>query len=387
MSKIPVVLITDAGYVVPTYIVCKTLVDSRNADTEYEIIIMDIGLTEEDKEKLNLLQMENEGVSLRVLPVSTEDMRNYGFDKTDRWPLATYIKFIIADVLTDYEKIIYLDGDMLVCQDLNPLYQTDITDVYLGAVRDRLYDVEAHEKRLRIAKGRYFNTGCMLLNLVKMREDAFSKKCIEAKQNDTTLGLADQDAYNVVCRNRVLMLPMKYNFYIQYLGMQESIEYFREQCICTYVNKDEMRKDVAVIHMIGDRPWNVPKADKEWIRPWIAECSSQKKKDLIVEKPYGYVTYTWWREFLQSPFASRFDSYGQQNFESYLKKEELIIEKKWHGISYKLTIAPGKQDYLCCDIRLSNITLVRREKGDCGKKNSLRILGIPMPLKILSYVR
>ena len=84
------------------------------------------------------------------------------------------LKFKISEILANYDKIIYLDGDILVQKDLTELYNIDIDGYYVAAVDDtgKIY----HKKDVYAKYPNYFNSGVMLLNLKKCREDNISSK-------------------------------------------------------------------------------------------------------------------------------------------------------------------------------------------------------------------
>jgi len=121
-------------------------------------------------------------------------------------------------------------------------------------IRDTFYDNIVHEKRMNI-RGEYFNTGCLFLNLDLMRQEKLSHKMISMKMVRPDLGLADQDTYNEVCRNRVKLLSCRYNFYITSFLLNEDQKGFSKYTVCPYDDRMKMLDDIAVIHMIHYRPW------------------------------------------------------------------------------------------------------------------------------------
>lgn len=61
-------------------------------------------------------------------------------------PLASLLKFDICDLIPQYDKLLYLDGDIIVRQDLSELYQTDLNDNYVAGVAHSLGIVTGEKK-------------------------------------------------------------------------------------------------------------------------------------------------------------------------------------------------------------------------------------------------
>ena len=94
---------------------------------------------------------------------------------------AALFKFDLPNLLPDsIEKVLYLDGDIIVQGDLSELYSTDISDVYAGVVKDyRGLTLKGDfNERLKINHTAYFNSGVLLLNLSLLRNDNLPEKLL-----------------------------------------------------------------------------------------------------------------------------------------------------------------------------------------------------------------
>ncbi len=302
--KIAMTFIMDANYVMPTWVAMRSVIMSKAESTELIIYIIGDRLSLEDKENLAaskydaVKDAEISGVEIVYVDVdSTVDFCHMiDEDLLKSWSPSTLYKFMICDKLPlDVHKVIYLDGDMLIRQDLTALFENDIEEYYLGAVRDTFYDVLSHEKRMGLS-GKYFNTGCLLLNLDKMREDNLSEELIQTKAQHPEFGLADQDTYNDVCRGKVKLLPLKYNFYITSFLMNESMEGFKKYTTCAYGSRHEMLEDIAVIHMIHYRPWKLYMNVKKFNMLLSTRVPS------LWEASIAYVFLTWLQYYRNSPY-------------------------------------------------------------------------------------
>ncbi len=124
--------------------------------------------------------------------------------------IETMYRLIATEVLPNsVDKILWLDGDIIINKSLNELYETDIGDYYLCACKGR-GKIENYNIRLGLPKEYiYFNAGVLLLNIRKMRKDNILDrfKNIVLKYGDR-LTWMDQDILNIAfCQGGVRYLP------------------------------------------------------------------------------------------------------------------------------------------------------------------------------------
>ena len=125
---------------------------------------------------------------------------------------ATYLKVFVPELLPrDIERVIYLDCDVIVEEDLYDLWNIDISRYHLGAVLDTTLT-----DRLSILVGEagmpYFNAGVMLLNLRKWRDDNTVEAVLKfINENNEKLLYRDQDALNAILYKKWLHIEAKWN--------------------------------------------------------------------------------------------------------------------------------------------------------------------------------
>ena len=113
---------------------------------------------------------------------------------------ATYPK-----IFSQLDKILSIDVDTIVNENISNLWDLDLTDYYIAAVE---------EEKLSKVEGSYFNMGVAMLNLKKMREDNKDDELIAAL-NTYWYRYGEQDCFNELLRGHVLILPSDYNVCIQ----------------------------------------------------------------------------------------------------------------------------------------------------------------------------
>ena len=118
------------------------------------------------------------------------------------------------------DKIVYLDGDVLVNIDIAKLWEVDIEDVYAAVVSDvettrEKYINTRYYRKIGFDKEKYFNAGVMYINLKRIRESfSLSDKGIEMLAKYRHLAFADQDVLNYLLMERLKWLPEIYNYQV-----------------------------------------------------------------------------------------------------------------------------------------------------------------------------
>ena len=125
-----------------------------------------------------------------------------------------YSNFCFARLALPYlieeDKILYIDTDAIVLKDISRIWHLDINNYYLAGCRD--YGVLTDDTYTRLGiNGKYVNSGFILLNLKKIREDKVADKWFSFI-NTHELKYPDQDALNVFCQHKILYIPSMYNF-------------------------------------------------------------------------------------------------------------------------------------------------------------------------------
>lgn len=127
------------------------------------------------------------------------------------YPPLIWYRLLLPDLLPGHERVLYLDADMLALQSLLPLYLHDLGDNLLGAVAQPTIGLEAHCRALGLEPQLgYFNSGTLLMNLVRMRAEGFTASAL-ARAKNNTLRFPDQDLLNITTAGRWAKLAPKWN--------------------------------------------------------------------------------------------------------------------------------------------------------------------------------
>lgn len=210
-GAIPVVFIADDNYALPAGVAISSLAHNRNHDVAYHIYVLAQGIAEENAAKIKSLNQG--GFAVEIIDISDlGDWKAFGI-RGFHVSTAAMAKFLLPVLFPALDKLLYLDDDILIREDLSELWLTDIREQYLAAVASprsyHMHDLTVSE-RLGCSWNTYFNSGMMLLNLDRIRRDDGSRRLLEYRvhgHND----FMDQDALNAVLGGRVRYLPLKFN--------------------------------------------------------------------------------------------------------------------------------------------------------------------------------
>lgn len=264
MNIIPVCSITDENMPFAMSTMMVSALENAAEATFYKFHCFISGkVSEEDRKKLLSITDAYKNCSIELI-----DMGNLYLDLAGTHSYVTNVslyKISIIKKLTGYEKILYLDGDIIVRQDLCGFYNYDLKDNYVGAVLsvNKCLDSLQIAVHINIPDMKtYFNAGVMLMNLKKMREDNLAKR-LELHIGNFS-GSVDQSIFNHVCYGKIVSLPPKYNVTYNNFRIYKT----KRAGLFYSVNdlSDAVTAPVIFHYAIAEKPWDYAGIifGKEW---------------------------------------------------------------------------------------------------------------------------
>ncbi len=222
-------------------LITSIFVNNRNHNFIVHCIVAD--LSETDKDLISTFAEENNS-EVRFYEISQPFVEKFLFGSS--WSPANYYRlFFSLLALVDVEKLLYLDTDIIVVNDLAPLYNTPLDEYAVAAVYD---DYVKNAPQLGIPEeGNYFNSGMMLINMPVWKKDKVAEHVFAylAKYPER-INYADQCALNAVLMNRWKKLDWRYN-----------VLHSRIPDAMSRSEKKQFLADKVVIHYTMDRPWKM----------------------------------------------------------------------------------------------------------------------------------
>jgi lipopolysaccharide biosynthesis glycosyltransferase len=139
---------------------------------------------------------------------------------------ASLIRIMLPSIFNfDVTRVLYLDSDLIVNDDISSLWKIDLKDKAIWAVQNGSDD-EFHNLITRkfpmigdILGARYFNSGVLLVNLPEWRKQMITERTLDfLGKHSRDLSFPDQDALNAVVLNDWGRLPARWNKQVIRLG-------------------------------------------------------------------------------------------------------------------------------------------------------------------------
>jgi len=258
VRRVDTVFITDDNYAMPTAIAISSLYYNANPKTDYRVHVLGIELSEGLSDVIR-----KSGKNVEVITLGNM-FADFNFSHEHVTKAALY-KFNIADILSDLDKVLYLDSDMLFQRDLSELFRTDLGDKYAAVVKDLHVMNQKYKGIQKMGLSNYFNSGMMLLNLDKIRKEKIGEKLLATKKKlnlDPDFSFMDQDTFNKVFGENVIFVSVNYNFLNVYYREIEKLD-MAEICDISIDEAYEIYDKPAILHIGGKmRPWKTIMGEK-----------------------------------------------------------------------------------------------------------------------------
>ena len=168
----------DDGYAEIAGVSIESLLDHNRAVNNITIYFVEDGISEKNKERLRNTVKKYDR---EIIFIPKPNMRNLTGTSllTLRWSDSAFSRLYLNHVFKDYpdiHKVLYLDCDTLIMDDLTNLWEEKIEGYLGGAVYECMGNM--HKRILGAKKSDvYINTGVMLLNVDKWIEENVSSIC------------------------------------------------------------------------------------------------------------------------------------------------------------------------------------------------------------------
>ena len=252
-KTVHLVYMADSKYLPYMMTSLYSAIKNKNRTTKYHVHVIAKDFSNKDKTTLQKLTAKN--IDINIYDAEDKNLDTSHLGRFGSFNISLQ-KLFIADYLKEIDKVLYLDSDTLVQSDLSKVYDTPVENVYVAAVKDGLmYQFPEHIDELSLRdKNFYFNSGVMLLNLNKIRNDKIiNRALIYFNTHQDVFG--DQDILNVVFKGKVTPLSYRYNCNSVFFEEKDA------KFLSAFWNEPvpETPKAVydntVILHFAGHKPW------------------------------------------------------------------------------------------------------------------------------------
>ncbi|HBJ97624.1 MAG TPA: hypothetical protein DDY82_00915 [Clostridiales bacterium] len=244
-KNLPVVFSTDDNYVTPLCVTLQSILLTKKADVSFDFYVLNEGLLQENKN--TLLKFAQNGCTVNFIDMSAF-MKGTTFPDVTYYSIAAFYRFFIPVIFSNYEKVLYLDCDLIARRCISEIFDIDVSGYIFGAVYDRGLNFHGIDD---------INSGVLIFNVAEYNKNDTCNKLVEYANTHDNLPQVDQNCFNAICKDKLLHIDCKYNF-------QNILCFDNDKCVSRL--KKELKaqkvgklKNVVIVHYAYLKAWTFPK--------------------------------------------------------------------------------------------------------------------------------
>lgn len=272
LRPVSVVAATDSHYVAHMAALIASVFSNAAQDRFIDFLVLDGGMTELERRGLQALERLHPHAKISFIDMS---MQFLDIDAHMYFTRATFYRLALPEIVYNRSKILFLDTDAVVIDDVAKIFDTELDGKSAAAVKDvimasfvamgvrsmaetggyptakYLSDVVGMKDQYRD----YFQAGLILFNLERLRENHLCQKMIsDLKRN--RYWFLDQDILNKYLVGDVKFLDLTWNSVSLPPGHGSALP------VDIYNAYLESRKNPSMLHYAGAvKPWNDPSSE------------------------------------------------------------------------------------------------------------------------------
>ncbi|OVE67350.1 hypothetical protein CCS79_14615 [Clostridium diolis] len=261
-NNIACVLIANEFMVPCLSVFLQSIIEQSSNCNNYDIIILENGISKENKEILKGMIRGYDNMSIRFVCPNQYIYCIKSFKEVENLPIESYYRILIPWILSDYEKAIVLHSDMIAKTDIAKLNDIDIKNYLLAGVRDISFSGvlnhtpsirEYCEKELKLNEPYdYINTGVLVMNLAELRKCYNPDEVVELIESNK-FKIVEQDTINALFGNKVKFIDMKWNYCT---AANEGVKFNIQLSPYKLYEEYEKIKEPYIIHFSNlPKPW------------------------------------------------------------------------------------------------------------------------------------
>ena len=243
LEVIPIFFAIDDSYTPLLAVALQSLIDNASKNYYYCIKVLHTDVQEEHVKQIKKYESENVNIEFVDLNYYINKVKDKLYTR-DYYTNTTYFRLFLPELYPQYDKVLYLDSDIIVIGDISELYNTDMgTNLVAAAPDDIIQKNKVFQDYAELVVGvakyqHYFNAGVLLMNLDELRKFNFQEKFLYLLEKIKFAVAQDQDYLNRLCKGRVTLVSHDWD-------------------VMPYVNDETRPEDIKLIHYnFAYKPWH-----------------------------------------------------------------------------------------------------------------------------------
>lgn len=299
-----------------TAVSIASLFENNKGMQDIEVFLIEHDMSEENKDRIqSLAKSYSRTISFIQMP-DINKQQNLGLKSIkSTWLYDSYCRMYLDEILPSYvDRVLYLDGDVLVSDSLKDLWETDLTDKCAAAVIDSISE-EYYELFGLSKTAKYCNSGVILIDLKKWHEQEIGKKVAEyVREHDGYVFFMEQTVLNAILDSKIHILHPRYNVftlmlclnYHDHMKLRSPKRFYSECMVQEAINKPCLIHLTTCFFTVN--------------RAWVKN-SNHPAKDLYLK----YAKLTPWHSNPLLPDTRNFKKRFIDFFVQHLHKEFVLI--------------------------------------------------------------
>ncbi|HBR11516.1 MAG TPA: glycosyltransferase family 8 protein [Chryseobacterium sp.] len=317
MKEFPIVLACDDNYIRYTSVTIASIISNANKNIFYKIFILSESISEENQDYLKKWIKKHKGFSLDFIVLNNLLSDNFYFEGHLN-NSAVYYRLYIPKIFKEYERVLYLDSDVIIDYDISYLATVDFEDNILCGVTDYVKDYIINDSPKYPRKyfydvlklnnpDKYINSGVTLFNIERINKLGIADEFIKIIKTIDKPIQHDQDLLNCVAGkwDGVKLIDSKFNLIKVYQNdIDISYAFILKNSLYRLFNiRNNKNTPFYIYHFLTKaKPWNSSRISKRLFYKYLFSIYLVKPpkkfiKEILNDDPYKYPLY--WKIFLK----------------------------------------------------------------------------------------
>jgi lipopolysaccharide biosynthesis glycosyltransferase len=294
LSSVVVACAADDFFAMPLAVTAFSALKNLNSRYCMILYILDGGISGDNKAKL-MRTLDSKRVEIHwIKPTSAQIKQVLLKGSASNHPISSYYRLLLPGIIPDLvNKVIYLDSDVVVEEDLAKLWEQDLGNNYLLAVRDQVdgnllnsWHLNHAVKSLDLKQygitpeHKYLNSGVLVINLEKWRQSQIADQVLDLIANHPDFPFPDQDGINIVLAGKWKELNPRWN---------------QTHVVHSFTSPQAPPYDPQLYADLIHHPYIIHYTSRP--KPWSKDCTHPQS-----DRFFKYLDQTAWRGWRNSTF-------------------------------------------------------------------------------------